>query len=155
MIWLHRTNAQHPGFINLVRQLDSYLAEVDGDEHAFYDQFNSISKLNHVVLAFRGDEAVGCGAIKEYDGQSVEIKRMYTSPESRGKGIASLVLNELEKWASELNYAQCILETGKRQVEAIHLYQKCGYHPMDNYGQYANVENSVCMKKLLRVRDAS
>ena len=149
MTWLHRTNSQHPEFINLVRQLDAYLAEVDGDDHAFYDQFNSISNLNHVVVAFHGDDAVGCGAIKEYDTQTVEIKRMYTSPDCRGKGIASLVLLELEKWAAEMNYAQCILETGKRQVEAIHLYQKCGYQPMDNYGQYANVENSVCMKKTL------
>ena len=155
MIWLHRTNSQHPGFIHLVHQLDAYLAEVDGDEHAFYDQFNSITHLNHVVVAFHGDAAVGCGAIKEYDPQTVEIKRMYTSPDSRGKGIASLVLNELEKWASELNYSSCILETGKRQEEAIRLYQKNGYTPLPNYGQYANVENSVCMKKVLGVRDAS
>jgi len=147
MTWLHRTNSQHPGFIHLVRELDAYLAEVDGDEHAFYDQFNSINNLNHVVIAFQGDDAIGCGAIKEYDLQTVEIKRMYTSPDSRGKGIASLVLRELEKWAAELKYAQCILETGKKQVEAIRLYQKCGYQPIKNYGQYANVENSVCFKK--------
>ena len=149
MIWLHRTNAQHPGFIHLVRQLDAYLAEVDGDDHAFYDQFNSISNLKHVVVAFHGDDAVGCGAIKEYDEQTVEIKRMYTAPGSRGKGIASMLLRELEKWAGELNYSYCILETGKKQVEAIRLYKKCGYQPMENYGQYANVENSVCFEKVL------
>ena len=149
MIWLHRTNAQHPGFILLVRQLDAYLAEVDGDDHAFYDQFNSISNLKHVVVAFHGDDAVGCGAIKEYDAKTVEIKRMYTSPDNRGKGIASLVLQELEKWAAELSYSKCTLETGKRQEEAIRLYQKNGYSPIPNYGQYADVENSVCMEKLL------
>ncbi|HEX5113182.1 MAG TPA: GNAT family N-acetyltransferase [Saprospiraceae bacterium] len=149
MTWLHRTNSQHPEFIHLVRQLDAYLAEVDGDDHAFYDQFNSIDNLKHVVVAFNGDDPVGCGAIKEYDPQTVEIKRMYTSPDSRGKGIASLILEELEKWAKELNYHQCILETGKKQVEAINLYQKCGYQPMDNYGQYEGVENSICMKKTL------
>ena len=151
MIWIHRTNATHSGFIDLVRQLDEYLTEVDGDEHAFYDQFNSIDHLKHVVIAFDGEQAIGCGAIKEYDPQAVEIKRMYTSPDHRGKGIASLVLQELENWAAELSYSKSILETGKRQEEAIRLYQKNGYTPIPNYGQYAEVENSVCFEKELSV----
>ena len=151
MIWIHRTNATHSGFIDLVRQLDEYLTEVDGDEHAFYDQFNSIDHLKHVVIAFDGEQAIGCGAIKEYDPQAVEIKRMYTSPDHRGKGIASLVLQELENWAAELSYSKCILETGKKQEEAIRLYQKNGYTPIPNYGQYADVENSVCFEKELSV----
>jgi putative acetyltransferase len=72
---------------------------------------------------------------------------MFVEPASRGKGIAQQVLAELELWAKELHYTACILETGKKQPEAVALYTKSGYTIIPNYGQYLNVENSVCMKK--------
>jgi len=75
---------------------------------------------------------------------------MYTSPESRGKGIATKVLAELEKWATELSSEKCVLETGKRQPEAIALYNKNGYKIIPNYGQYAEMENSVCFEKEIK-----
>jgi putative acetyltransferase len=74
---------------------------------------------------------------------------MYTEPAKRGKGIAARVLSELEKWAAELSYQKCILETGIRQPEAISLYTKSGYKRIPNYGKYLNVENSVCFEKEL------
>lgn len=80
----------------------------------------------------------------------MEVKRMYTLPESRGKGIAARILSELEEWAAELAYQRCVLETGKRQLEAIALYRKHGYQVVANYGQYADVENSVCFEKEIK-----
>ena len=100
-------------------------------------------------MAYIDNIAVGCGAFKEYESGTVEIKRMYTLPEHRGKRIAAKVLTELEQWAAQLNYTTCILETGKKQPEAIRLYVRSGYTLIPNYGQYANVENSVCMRKEL------
>jgi GNAT superfamily N-acetyltransferase len=147
MIKLIRSNSDHQDFIELVKQLDADLAERDGVEHSFYAQFNQINKIKYVVLAYEEGRAVSCGAIKEYDANTMEIKRMYTLPESRGKGIASQVLSELEGWAAELAYVKCILETGKKQPEAIRLYEKNGYKLIPNYGQYAGVENSVCFEK--------
>jgi GNAT superfamily N-acetyltransferase len=75
---------------------------------------------------------------------------MYTLPEVRGKGLATLVLNELELWAKELKYAKCVLETGKKQPEAIRLYEKNGYIIIPNYGQYAGIKNSLCFEKELK-----
>lgn len=75
---------------------------------------------------------------------------MYTSPGSRGKGVAGKVLDELELWATELQCEKCILETGKKQPEAIALYQKNGYNVIPNYGQYRGIENSVCFEKKLK-----
>jgi len=149
MVTLLRTNSDHNDFPELVRQLDADLAIRDGDDHAFYHQFNKIDKIKYVVLAFENELPVGCGAIKEFDSGSMEVKRMYTPPQHRGKGIAVKVLNELEKWAAELGYRKCILETGKKQPEAIALYTKCGYRLIPNYGQYAGVENSVCFEKVI------
>ena len=147
MIYLKRTDSEDLDFINLVRHLDADLAERDGAEHAFYAQFNKIDKIRYVVLAYEGERPVGCGAIKEYTPDTMEVKRMYVAPECRGKGIAGNILSELESWAGELAYTTCVLETGKKQPEAIKLYQKHGYEVIPNYGQYAGIENSLCFKK--------
>jgi len=149
VLTLTRTDSDNSDFIQLVRLLDADLATRDGNEHSFYAQFNKIDKIRHVVVAFENNLPVGCGAIKSYDLQTMEVKRMYTLPEHRGKGIARNILKELEKWAAELSCNKCILETGKRQPEAIELYQRSGYTIIPNYGQYAAIENSVCFEKQL------
>ena len=149
MINILRTDSTHPDFIELVRRLDADLAERDGEDHSFYSQFNAIDGIKYAVAAYENNRPMGCGAMKEYEQAAMEIKRMYTLPESRGKGIATRILTELEHWAAELSCKKCILETGKRQPEAIRLYEKYGYRPIPNYGQYAGVENSVCFEKLL------
>lgn len=48
-----------------------------------------------------------------------------------------------------MNCIKCVLETGIRQPEAIALYKRSGYVQIPNYGQYLNVENSVCFEKVL------
>lgn len=142
-----RTDSSNEDFRFLVSLLDEELAKRDGDEHAFYHQFNKIESLNQVIIAYADEKPVGCGAFKNYKPQVVEIKRMFVLPGHRGKGIAGQILQQLEFWAAELKYSTCILETGKKQPEAIALYRKSGYKIIPNYGQYENVENSVCMEK--------
>ncbi|MEH6405793.1 MAG: GNAT family N-acetyltransferase [Leeuwenhoekiella sp.] len=149
MMQFLRTDSTNSDFIKLVKHLDASLAITDGDEHAFYDQFNKIDSIKYVVVFYEAEKAIGCGAIKEFSQDTMEIKRMYVDPESRGKGIASKILNELENWAAELDYAKCILETGTRQIEAVALYKKNDYNRIANYGQYIGVENSLCFEKIL------
>ncbi len=150
MIRITRTNSENQDFIQLVKHLDVDLAERDGKDHSFYAQFNKIDKIKYVVLAYENGKPVGCGAIKEFASDTMEVKRMYTSPQSRGKGVASQVLHELEVWAAELSCEKCILETGKKQPEAIGLYKKNGYQIIPNYGQYVEIENSLCFEKHLK-----
>ncbi|MBP6576306.1 MAG: GNAT family N-acetyltransferase [Chryseobacterium sp.] len=144
-----RTTSENPDFQKLVKQLDAYLAVMDGEEHAFYHQYNKIDMLKNCIVIFDNDEAVTCGAIKEFDSKSMEVKRMFTLPEKRGKGLASKILTELETWTKELGYEKTFLETGKRQTEAIALYNKCGYKVIPNYGQYIGIDNSICFEKKL------
>ncbi len=155
MIKLIRINSNNPDFIELVKDLDADLANRDGDEHRFYAPFNKIVHIKQAVVAYDNDRPVGCGAIKEFDQNTMEIKRMYTTPVSRGKGLATQVLIELENWATELGYKKCVLETGKRQPEAIELYKKNGYAVIPNYGQYVGIENSVCFEKLLNIKETN
>jgi GNAT superfamily N-acetyltransferase len=74
---------------------------------------------------------------------------MFVEPELRGKGIASAIVKELERWALELGYNSIILETGNKQPEAINMYHKLGYQDTEKYGQYEDAVLSVCMKKQL------
>ena len=150
MVKLIRTDSRNLDFTELVKLLDADLAVKDGEDHSFYSQFNKIDNIRYVVVAYEDEKPSGCGAIKEFGADTMEIKRMFVNPESRRKGIAMKILSELENWALELSYTRCILETGKRQPDAIGLYKKTGYRSIPNYGQYAGVKNSVCFEKDLK-----
>jgi len=150
MIKLIRTTSDNEDFEKLVVLLDAYLRVLDGDEHAFYAQFNKSSLLKNALVCYEKGIPVGIGAYKEFEPNVAEIKRMYTLPEHRGKGIAKAILTELENWAKEENYSTAILETGCMQKDAIGLYQKLGYTIIENFGQYIGVANSICMKKDLK-----
>ncbi|WP_113663000.1 GNAT family N-acetyltransferase [Pedobacter nanyangensis] len=144
-----RTTSSNPDFVALVKLLDAELAKIDGEEHGFYAQYNKIDNINHVVVVYHNDTPIACGAIKAYTADTMEVKRMFTRPNYRGKGAASLLLQQLEEWAHEMQFLKCVLETGKRQPDAIALYQKNGYHLIPNYGQYEGIHNSVCFEKIL------
>ncbi len=146
---IKRTDSSNKDFQYLVKFLDQDLAIRDGDEHAFYHQFNAIDQLKNCVLFFVDEKPVACGAFKKYEDDTVEIKRMYSLPEYRGKGFASKILAELEIWAKEEDFTFAVLETGLKQPEAIALYKKNGYELIPNYGQYIGIGNSVCYKKAL------
>lgn len=149
MIKVIRTNSENNDFINLVKMLDAYLKVTDGNEHEFYNQFNNIDVLKFVVVIYVNEKAVGCGAIKQFDDVTMEVKRMFVTEDERGKGIAQKVLQELEIWAKEMGYKRCVLETGKRQKEAVAFYHKSNYKVTPNYGQYVEMENSICFEKKL------
>ncbi|AUP81056.1 GNAT family N-acetyltransferase [Flavivirga eckloniae] len=150
MMKLVRTDSNNNDFIHLVNLLNDYLKIVDGDDHDFYHQYNNIDVLKHIVVAYIDNKPVGCGAFKKFTEKETEVKRMFTLPETRGKGVATKILKELENWSRELNFEACILETGKRQVEAVQFYKKNDYTVIPNYGQYKDVTNSICFKKVIK-----
>jgi len=147
MIEVVKTNSSNKDFIDLVTKLDEDLAIRDGDEHSFYAQFNSIDVIKYVIVLYSEDIPVACGAIKHFDEDTMEVKRMYVLDDFRGKGFATKVLIALEKWTIDLKCKKLILETGKKQPEAIQLYEKNGFSIIPNYGQYIGIDNSICFKK--------
>ena len=149
MTALIRTDSGNADFVKLVHQLNEYLKMMDGEEHAFYSQYNGIESLKNVIVAYVNSEPVGCGAFKKFDDNRVEIKRMYTASEHRGIRVASKILKELESWSQEMSYSTSILETGKRQIEAVQFYKKNNYKIITNYGQYLGKDNSLCFEKEL------
>ena len=142
-----RTTSDNQDFKNLILKLDELLQITDGAEHSFFAQFNKVENIKNVVVCYENEKAIGCGAFKVTDNQTVEIKRMFVDPNFRGKGVASIVLKELEIWAKEEHYSVIILETGRKLENAISLYKKSGYSITKNYEQYIGVESSVCFRK--------
>ena len=144
-----RTDNKNVDFNKLILELDAYLKVTDGADHEFYNQFNGLDNIKNVVIAYQDSQAIGCGAFKKLDNETIEIKRMYVKFAHRGSGTAQAILNSLELWASEKGFKKCILETGNRQVEAIKFYKKAGYKSIPNYGQYIHMEDSNCFEKLV------
>ena len=105
--------------------------------------------IQHVIIAYRGKYPAGCGAFKKKSEGSAEIKRMYVHPDFRNRGIASQIISQLENWAKNEGFEKCILETGKRQIEAVNFYRRMNYTIIENYPPYENMENSVCFAKKL------
>ncbi|MDR2229636.1 MAG: GNAT family N-acetyltransferase [Flavobacteriaceae bacterium] len=149
MITINRTDSENKDFQDLIYKLDTDLAERNGEKNDFFAQFNKTNLIQNVIVAYSDKIPVGCGAIKIYDNNTMEVKRMFVLKEQRGKKIAGTILNNLEQWAKELSYNKCILETGDKMPEAIGLYRKSGYKQIPNYGQYENVESSLCFEKIL------
>lgn len=149
MITLERTTPQHPDYQRLVAALDAGLRITDGPEFDFYAQFNKSDAIKYVLLALVDGQAVACGAVKHFDAQTMEVKRMYVAETHRNQGIASVLLKGLEDWTAELGYTACILETGVRQHAAIRLYEKNAYQRIPNFGQYIGQESSICFRKSL------
>jgi len=146
-----KTNSDNTDFQKLVAELDADLKIRDGEDHAFYAEFNKIDRIKHVIVVYDDELPIGCGSIREYSADTMEVKRMYVVPNRRGEGIATEILKNLEKWTLDLNFKKCLLETGKKQPEAIALYQKNKYQVVPNFGKYINVENSICFEKILEM----
>lgn len=144
-----RTDSSNGDFIRLVEKLDAFLAVINGEDHSFYNRFNSLDTIRNVVVVYDGDEPLSCGAFKRFDEESCEIKRMFTEPSHRGRGLAGIVLDELEKWARESGYDSTVLETSVKLEAAKNLYLRKGYCRIDNYGQYRDAPDSLCFRKKL------
>ena len=99
------------------------------------------------------DEAIACGGMRALDSTHGEVKRMYVRPESRGSGVSTAVLAEIEAHARGLGWDRLVLETGDRQPDAIRFYQREGYTRIANFGHYADSAASVCFAKPLLIQD--
>lgn len=144
---IFRTDSTHKDFQMLVKSLDATLAEHNGENDDFFAQFNTIDTIKNCIVVYIDGIPAACGAFKPFSEDTVEIKRMFTHPEFRKKGLGSAIVKELENWASELNFKKAVLETSQDLKSAISVYEKSGFYRIPNYGQYVGIEQSVCYEK--------
>ena len=149
MLSIKRTHGSDPDLRQLIEHLDKFLWGLYNNRMEFFGQFNYVDEDHLAIVIYDNGKPVGCGCLRQFDSETAEVKRMFVLPSERKKGVAGLVLAELEKWAKESGYTKVILETGDRLTEAINLYQKHQYKITDNFGPYVGVQESVCMKKII------
>jgi GNAT superfamily N-acetyltransferase len=146
---IKRTTANDAHFQFLVKNLDHELWNELKEDQATYDQYNVVVDIPTAVVAYSNEEPVACGCFKQFNEETVEIKRMFVQKNHRGKGLSKQILFELEQWAKEKNYRFSVLETSIHFTTARKLYTGNGYEITPNYGQYAGLPESVCMRKRL------
>ncbi|MBD5462206.1 MAG: GNAT family N-acetyltransferase [Lachnospiraceae bacterium] len=145
------TDGRDRNFIELCHELDDFLNEIVGGEEnrTEYLQYNKLDDIHDVVVAYENDVPVGSASFKKYDDECAEVKRVFVKQEYRGRGISNILMKMLEERAREKGFKYFILESGEPLVSAMALYRKSGYKVIPNYGQYVDMEESVCMKKKL------
>lgn len=141
------TTSENKDFLKLVTLLDEDLSDRYGELQKQYNPHNQVDLIQDVIVIYKDGIPVACGAFKEIDEKTAELKRMYVLKEYRRQGLAGWVMAELERIAKDKGYEHMVLETGKKQYEAISLYKNKGYMEIPNYGPYVGNENSVCMRK--------
>lgn len=121
----------------------------EGATHFRLDEEEVAPGRGSFVIAWRGEAAVGCGAVRRLDPATAEVKRMYVVPRARGTRIGARILAALEREARALGVTRLVLETGARQPEALALYRRAGFVEVPRFGAYIDSPLSLCMAKAL------
>lgn len=147
----HRTDGKNEDFIENCRLLDLDLERRVGKKikRDKYKQYNRLDEIRQAIVVYEGGKAIGGGAIRRYDEENVELKRVFVRQEYQGRGIGSRLVSLLMEWATELGYKKMILETGELLAESCAVYKKLGFQVIPNYGPYVNMPESLCMSKNL------
>jgi len=145
------TDGCNQGFIQLCYLLDAYLNDLVGGEEnrTLYLPYNTLEDIHDVVMVYEDNKPIGCASFKFYEEGIAEVKRVFIKKEYRGKGVSKDLMSLLEKRAKQRGFHKLVLESGAPLVEAMGLYYKMGYAIMENYGQYKDMEESICMQKIL------
>ena len=103
---LQQVPCDHPDFLTLCQELDRFLNRAIGgeDKREKYKKFNVLATMDHVVLAYDGQTAVGCAALRRYSEQEVEVKRVFVRKSYRGRNIGGQMLSHLITQAEKMGF---------------------------------------------------
>lgn len=149
---IRKDDLQGEKIINLLKEHMQNMLEITpkGSVHAL-----DLERLRHPSISFwtiwEAEELLGCGALKELDASSGEIKSMRTALEHRAKGVASRMLEHIIAEAQKRSYELLYLETGALAAfaPARKLYEKYGFNYCGPFADYKDDPNSTFMLKKL------
>ena len=121
--------------------MTSYFAELDVRFETGFDPGDTLTadaagfRPPHgaFVVARSDGSTVACGGVQHIDDTTAEIKRMWVADDWRGVGIGARTLRQLEQIAADLGHDRVILDTNAVLVEAIAMYERAGYRPIERY----------------------
>ncbi len=117
-----------------------------------YKKDNQLDEIQEAIVVYENNKAIGGGAIRRYDDENIELKKVFVHTEYQGQGIGSKLVSLLIEWAMELGYKRMILETGELLAESCAVYRKMRFEVVPNYAPYENMPESLCMAKDLKGR---
>ncbi len=123
------------------------LARFGSDGRRGLAGWEDVADRSLFALARLDGKPAGCGALRPFDAEVGEIKRMYALPGSPGVGAA--ILSFLEEGARTLGYRRLVLETRWANDRAVSFYRRHGYRIIANYGPYEDRPESACLGKIL------
>jgi GNAT superfamily N-acetyltransferase len=140
----------HPDAIALIAEVQQeYVIRYGGPDGTRVDPVEFAPPRGLFMVGYLDGVPVACGGWRAHEDGSAEMKRMYVSPSARGRGLARAVLAELELTAKRAGHLRLILETGRKQPEAVALYRSSGYTDVPKFGFYADAPESIHLGKTL------
>lgn len=135
----------------LIEELDRHLNQLYPAESNHLMDIDALCAPDvRFFTASDGDDVLGCGAIKRYDGYT-EVKRVFVLPRARGRGVAIRIIEALDEATREAGVALMRLETGIYQPDALALFEKLGFRRTSSFGDYpADDPYSVFMERKLK-----
>ncbi len=129
-----RTDGKNKDFIENCRLLDIDLDRRVGKEikRDKYKKYNQLDEIQEAIVVYENNKAIGGGAVRKYDDENIELKRVFVHTEYQGQGIGSKLVSLLIEWAAELGYKRMILETGELLAESCSVYKKMGFEVISN-----------------------
>jgi putative acetyltransferase len=150
---IRRTTLASPEAVRLIAALNAELIAKFPEPGATHFSLSAAQIADGggaFLIAYADDVAIGCGAVRQLDETTAELKRMYVEPSVRGRGIGRALVEALEGEARLLGVTKIVLETGTRLAPAIHMYQAMGYVRIPLFGEYvSSPETSLCFGKSL------
>lgn len=145
-IW---TDGTHEDFQRFYRITEDYYSSIVGgaDRRKSFMPYNISESIHDVVIAYADNEAIACAGLKRYSEQDAEVKRVWVEPAYRGNGLATAIMEQIERKAKEQGFGRTILQTREIMTEAVALYTKLGYRRIPNYPPYDKLEGAVCFAR--------
>lgn len=139
-----------PEVIAMLAEADEFYAALYPRERNYLLDVAALKRTGGSFYVARTDGLVrGFGAVVHESGEWAEIKRMYVDPRARRQSIGRLILRALEDHARRLGARWLRLETGVKQIEALHLYRSAGFTETGPFGSYVADHISIFMEKVL------
>lgn len=140
----------------LVSELNEALLALTPLEFCFHLTVEQMATPATTLFVARDDgEAVACGALHRHQGGIGEIKRMYTRPSHRGRGIGGEIVERIEETAHAEGLAKLVLETGDRHPAAWAVYERAGFARCGPVLDYPDSKWSIFYEKNLTAEPAA
>ena len=145
------TNGKDEDFHRFYLETEAYYSHIVGGQQnrRAFVPYNLSESISDVIIASIDGIAVGCAGLKVYSDGDAEIKRVWVEPNFRGNHIAGEMMDRIERKAMELGFRRTILQTRPIMKDAVAFYLKRGYHQIDNYPPYDQMDGAICFAKTI------